>query len=341
MRVVRWGLVASLALLVLAVPSASAARPQRFLLTLARDIGGHQPPRLVLVDRSGTLIRQIGTAGYVAVDGKWSPDGQSIAWSDPVGVHIEDANGTNQRLLVAHVPGCNTACTQPAFIWTPDGTALDVGGVGQQTDEFLYVPIDGAPPSPLAPAKPWWITVPSFWTQGGNALVWARSGAKPGTKGCCFFTVYETTAATHATRALYRGPAQGGQAPLWSPDATQRIMFTETKNPRKDYDLTLVDGKSGKSRLLPVTGSTTFTVWSPDGRTVATVLSGNRVVTVTLATGKVHEIGRGQQLFYGRDGTLYITRDRYSEVWTSRNSSPETFLFRTPGRLEVYDLDSD
>jgi hypothetical protein len=319
--------------------AAFAHPPQQFLLTLARDVGAHRvPPELVLVDRSGKLIRSIGTSGYVAVKGEWSPNGESIAWTDPQGVHVEDADGTNARLLLAHEPGCNTACTQPSFIWTPDGTGLDVGGVGRETDEFLYVPVDRAPPSTLEPAKPWWNTVPSFWTPGGNALVWESGGGKPGTKGCCFFTVYETTSATHTTRVLYRAPDQGGQAPLWSPDAMERIMFTETKNPKDDYDLTLVDERTGTQRLLPVTGSTTFTAWSPDGRTVATVLHGNRVVTVTLATGKVRRIGRGQQVFYGRDGTLYITRDTFSQVWTSRNGSPEAFLFRTPGGLEVYDL---
>jgi hypothetical protein len=340
MRTVRWGLLLSLAL-VLAVPSASAAPPQRFLLTLSRSVGGHQPPRLVLVDRSGALVRQIGTAGYVAVDGRWSPDGSTIAWSDPAGVHVENADGTDQRLLVAHEGGCNTACTQPSFIWTPDGTALDVGGVGQQTDEFLYVPIDGAPPSPLHRAKPWWITVPSFWTPGGRALVWASGGGKPGTKGCCVLTVSETVAATHVTRVLYRGPDQGGQAPLWSPDATRRVMFTEVKNPREDYDLTLVDERTGKTRVLPITGSTTFTAWSPDGKTVATVLHGDRVVTIALATGKVRLIGRGLDVSWGRDGTLYVLRNTWTEVWTSKNGAPERFLFRAAGGLQVDALDAD
>jgi hypothetical protein len=317
---------------------ALAAPPQQFLLTLAKDMHGHVPPRLMLVDRSGKLLRTIGTAGYVLVKGEWSPDRQSIAWSDPAGVHVENADGTNQRLLVAHVPGCNTACTQPAFVWTPDGTGLDVGGVGKQTDEFLYVPIDGSPPSPLVQAKPWWIALPSFWTPGGRALVWPSSGGKPGANG--FFTVHETIAATHATHALYRGPAQGGQAPSWSLDARERVMFTETKDPKDDYDLTLVDEKTGAKRLLPVTGSTTFIAWSPDGRTIAAVLDGSRVVEIALATGKVRSIGSGEQLFYGRDGTLYVTRNGYREVWASRNGSLERFLFRTPGGLEVYDLEA-
>lgn len=304
---------------------AIAAPPQRFLLTLAKDIHGHVPPRVVLVDRSGKVVRSIGTAGYDLVVGEWSPNGQSIAWSDPQGIHVEDADGTNVRLLVTH-----PSRGQPAFIWSPDGTALDVGGAGPK---LLYVPIDGSPPSPLVPGQPGANPVPSFWTPGGRALVWAAD------VGCCSFTVRETVASTHVTHVLYRGPAQGGQAPLWSPDATQRITFTETKNPKNDYDLTLVDEKTGKTRLLPVTGSTTFTAWSPDGRTVAAVLHGDRVVEITLATGKVRAIGKGLQVFYGRDGTLYVTRDTYSEVWTSRNGSPERLLFRAPGRLEIYSID--
>lgn len=337
----RRAVVASLAVLLLAVPSVAAAPPQRFLLTLARDIGGHQPPRLVLVDRNGTLVRRIGTAGYVLVKGEWSPDGHSIAWSDPAGVHVENADGTNERLLVAHVPGCNTSCAQPSFIWTPDGTALDVGGVGRQTDEFLHVPIDGAPPSPWTPAKPWETSVPILWTPGGRSLVWAGGISHVGSRGCCFSAIYETTPATHTTKILYRNAQTQGQGVVVSTDASRWIEFTETKNPKDDYDLTLVDAKTHKKRVLPVAHSTTFAVWSPDGKTIATVLGGNRVVTITLATGKIHRIGSGQQLFYGRDGTLYVTRDTYSEVWTSRGNEPERFLFRTPGRLEIYALDAD
>ena len=325
----------------LAAVALAAAPPQHFLLTLSRDMGPHHvPPQLVLVDRSGKLVRKIGTPGYVLVRGKWSPNGQSIAWSDPQGVHVENADGTNQRLLVAHEPGCNTSCTQPWFIWTPDGTALDVGGVGKQTDEFLLVPIDGAPPSPLVPARLWENPGPVEWTPGGRALVWFGGVSHVGSRGCCYSAVYETVPATHATTTVYRSEQTQGQGIALSPDATKWVEFVEATDPMKDYGLTIVDAKTDTKRVLLAAGSTADVVWSPDGRTVATVLAGDRVVEITVATGKVRDIGSGEQLFYGRDGTLYITRDVYSEVWTSRNGSPERFLFRTPGRLEVYDLDA-
>ncbi len=312
--------------------------PQHFLLTLARDMGKHHlPPRLVLVDRSGRLVRTIGTSGYVLVKGEWSPDGQSIAWSDPQGVHVEDADGTNQRLLVAHVPGCNTSCTQPTFVWTPDGTALDVGGVGQQTNELLLVPIDGAPPSPLVPAKPWANPLPILWTPGGGSFVWAGGVSHVGSRGCCFSAVFATTAATHVTTAVYRTNQTQGQGIVLAPDASRWIEFADAQPLRDGYDLVLVD--HGTKRVL-FRGSTNSTVWSPDGRTIVTVAHGNRVVEITVATGKVREIGSGEQLFYGRDGTLYITRNAYSEVWTSRGGSHERFLFRAPGDLEIYSLDS-
>ena len=334
--------VASLAALALAVPSASAALPQHFLLTLARDIGGHQPPRLVLVDRSGALVRQIGTAGYVAVNGEWSPNGQSIAWSDPAGVHVEDADGTNARLLVPHEAGCNTACTQPAFIWTPDGTALDVGGVGQQTNEFLYVPIDGSPPSPLAPTRAGSSPIPDEWTTGGRSLIWSNLAGKLGGANCCRFSIFETTAATHVTRTLFTTLNWHGlQRPVVSPDGRQRIMFDETPNPKDDYRLRIVDNATGASRLLGVTRATGDAVWSPNGKTIAVVLAGERVITIPAAGGRAHSIGRGLQVFWGRDGTLYVLRNTWSEVWTSRNGSPERFLFRSPGGLEIYSLDAD
>jgi len=339
---VRGALVASLALLVLAVPAASAAPPQRFLLTLSRDTGGHQPPRLVLVDRSGALVRQIGTAGYVLVNGEWSPNGQSIAWSDPAGVHVENADGTNERLLVAHVAGCDTACAQPEFIWTPDGTALDVGGVGQQTDEFLYVPIDGAPPSPLAPAKLWTINVPVEWTTGGRSLIWSSGGGKPGTSSCCRASVFETVAATHTTRTIFTTPnGQGQQGTVVSPDGRRRIVFFEAPNPKDEYGLRIVDVATGKSRFLIAAKATSLARWSPDGRTIAVLLAGERVVTIPADGGSPHTIGRGLGLFWGRDGTLYVLRNTWTEVWTSRNGAPEQFLFRTPGRLEIYSLDAD
>lgn len=318
-----------------------SAPPQHFLLTLARDMDGHRlPPRLVLVDRSGRLLRRIGTPGWVAVNGKWSPNRESIAWSDPAGVHVEDADGSGARLLVPHRPGCDTACTQPAFVWEPDGTALDVGGVGTQTNELLHVPIDGAPPSPWTAPRPWENPVPILWTPGGRSFVWAGGVDHVGSRGCCFSAIYETTPATHTTKILYRTTRTQGQGVVVSPDASRWIEFTEAKDPKDDYDLTLVDAKTGRKRVLPVTRSTTFTAWSPDGRTVATVLDGGRVVTISLATGTVRRIGRGLQLFYGRDGTLYITRGGYSELWASTDGSPERFLFRSPGGLEIYALDA-
>lgn len=316
------------------------AAPQQFLLTLAKDIHGHIPPQLVLVNRSGTLVRKIGTSGYVLVKGEWSPNRQSIAWSDPAGVHVEDADGSNSRLLVAHVPGCNTSCTQPDFVWEPDGTALDVGGVGQQTNELLRVPIDGSPPSPWIPTRLWAHPEPVMWTPGGRALVWVGGVGHVGSRGCCFWAFYETTPATHTTTTLYRSQQTQGQGVDLSPDASKWIEFVEAENPKKDYGLTVVDAKTGKKRAVLPAGSTSFTVWSPDGKTIATVLADDRVVEITLATGKVRQIGSGQQLFYGGDGTLYITRNLYSEVWTSRNGSRERFLFRAPGGLEIYDLDA-
>jgi hypothetical protein len=63
-------------------------------------------------------------------------------------------------------------------------------------------------------------------------------------------------------------------------------------------------------------------------------------VTVPADGGRPHTIGRGLEVFWGRDGTLYVLRDTWTEVWTSRNGAPEQFLFRTPARLEVYGLDA-
>lgn len=316
------------------------SQPQLFLLTLAKDIHGPLPPRLVLVDRSGKPVRTIGTPGYVLVKGEWSPNGRSIAWSDPAGVHVEDADGTNARVLVAHVPGCDTSCTQPVFVWEPDGTALDVGGVGKQTNELLHVPVDGAPPSPWIPAKPWSNPLPIGWTPGGRSFVWSGGDGHVGSRGCCFVAIYETTPATHTTKVVYRSEQTQGQGVALSPDATRWVEFVEAANPMDDYGLTLVDAKTGKTRVLLAAGATSSAVWSPNGKTIATVLADGRVLEIALATGRARRIGSGEQLFYGRDGTLYVTRDRYSQVWTSTNGSPERFLFRTPGGLEVYDLEA-
>jgi hypothetical protein len=65
------------------------------------------------------------------------------------------------------------------------------------------------------------------------------------------------------------------------------------------------------------------------------------VITIPAAGGRIRSVGRGLEVFWGRDGTLYVLRNTWTEVWTSRNGAPERFLFRAPGGLEVYVLDAD
>ena len=105
---VLWGRVVSVALLLALAGSAAAATPRstRFLVTIAPFAHGHLSTRgsVDVIARSGQVERVVAPAGapypYAA---RWSPDATLIAWAARDGIHVENADGGAQRLLVARV----------------------------------------------------------------------------------------------------------------------------------------------------------------------------------------------------------------------------------------------
>ena len=180
--------------------SASAAPASRFLVTVvpAGQSRLSSRPIVEIVSRNGTLERVVAPAGSsYPYQAAFSPDGSQLAWAARDGVHVEDADGTGERIVVPASTACKDRCSVFSFAWAPDSRALAVGGAGGRTNELLLVPLDGSASTPLAPAAPTAFFTAKFWTAGGS-LVYSSTIASrdPTNPGCCHAEIVVTTPAT-------------------------------------------------------------------------------------------------------------------------------------------------
>jgi Tol biopolymer transport system component len=313
------------------------------LITVAPYAHGRLSQRasVDVVGRGGDLQRVVVPAGSPApYRALWSPDDSMVAWAARDGLHVENADGSAPRLLVAGSTSCTGACTPLGFVWSPDSRSLTVGGAGPQTNELLLVPLDGSAPQLLAPTLPFTSYNPSFWTPDGGSLVFGSFSGDIGTSSCCHADIGVTTPATGKTRTLYTTRNWHGVAlPLPSPDLRYRAVITERSQYRQE--LRIVDTATGKSRLVKGVNPTNFAAWSPDSHTVAVVESSRHVVTVSASSGRVREIGRGLDVSWSRDGELLVVRGTYDQIWASSGGRPELLLFESPQGRYIESIDGD
>jgi hypothetical protein len=321
-------------------PVASAASPRsaapRLLLLVAPlKFGRPGLHGLQLVDRHGRVLRVVSAARF-GTFGRWSPNGQTIAWRDPAGIHIANANGSNARLLVAGASACEQ-CQQFSFLWSPDGRSLVVGSEGPKGNELLRLPLDrGAPKVLAAPSTAGVFLSPAFWTTSGD-LVYTEEGT---TLAFPFSLTVELTPATGKTRTLVKTP--NGHAPLppfISPNGREWAYVREAD--QYHQQLRIVDRATGQAHIVRGVNPTNFVGWSPDSRSLAVIESGWHVVTIAPDGTLQHQIGPGQDIFWGRDRELFVLRAKDRQVWVSENGRPETFLFRLPRNTQVLSLDSN
>jgi len=203
---------------------------------------------LWLADGRGVILRELSTAGLVAVSQiEWSPDGASILVTSLVGAKAAPAIVPTDG-SAAHIVALDMPAESP--IWLPNGEILFRGVQSTGFGLFAIRP-DGTVPRTVVPAK---------GTQEFDALFYA-----PSPDGSAIAYQWRETSA--AKQRIYVVPTAGGTprgitsvesvGPIWSPDGTWIAFWS--------VDGTYVvraDGTAPERRLMPMTGAKR---WTPDG----------------------------------------------------------------------------
>jgi Tol biopolymer transport system component len=127
--------------------------PDGARIAFTSDLAGNYDIYVMSSDGSG--VRRLTNAPVPELAPAWSRDGRRIAYAAPDGIHVIDADGSDDHLLVKL-----RGATDPA--WSPDGRALIVGVDTPLGDDLYTVAANGAKPKWLdvglvtEPSDPGW-----------------------------------------------------------------------------------------------------------------------------------------------------------------------------------------
>ena len=228
------------------------------------------PWRLHGVRVDGSTRRQLVSREGAIVGVSWSPDGRHLAF-ESMGreggdgrLHIITANGRPRAVLAgAH-----------SLDWWPRGDRI-VYGRGQQ---LVVADADGRPARAVGTGH-----IPA-WSPDGRRLAFARRGAER-----CDVGIYVARAdgsgVTRVSAARRDNQPTGPQGlPSWSPDGS-RVAYSEIPCRRAAFVAVprfyVVPAVGGREAFV----GTTYAVWSPTSRTIATENS-ETLVLVQPARGR-------------------------------------------------------
>jgi len=140
-----------------------------------------------LLDASGQVQRVVSAPSTFDETGAaWSPDGTHIAYLDAAGLHVQNLDGSDDRLLVSH-PRCdNDQCLGNLdFAWSPDGTRIIVGGAGHWTNQLLVVDVASGTMRSIAPEFRYTEYADPTWSPNGKWITYTRESGHAGYAGCC------------------------------------------------------------------------------------------------------------------------------------------------------------
>lgn len=248
-----------------ASPSVEVADP-RYVITQRDAIDDQPPPALVVVDPSDSSQEQITPRGVRPIAGRWSPDGDLLAYVDAerrddgvldVGlVRISASDGTTQ------IPLADAGET--VVRWFPDAAHLaftDEQGRLATTD--LRGPEQGGPRVRLLAQAAGQRLVPGDVSPDGRHVVALRRDADAREGDVVLVDVGQGTV---------RGVRSSGtaRAPRFSPDGTRISFIERLETEGQDTEAHVLTVRlDGSDERTVFTGRMTSYAWSPDGAQVA------------------------------------------------------------------------
>ena len=249
-------------------------------------------PSLYVIRADGSGLRRLTPAGTSVLSYAWSPDGETIAYTDTrLSLWLVQVDGIGRRLLLP-----TSRLSTVALSWSPNGTTVAIVSPGPKanfrhawcTKLTLYVvPIDRSPVTPLRAG----VGCDVAWSPRGDEIAYTASG--PNRSG---------TWAIHPDGSGDRRIASVGGG-KWSADGA-RLSFGIAIHPRPDT----------------VDRYRAFAVVNADGT--------NYHVVTTHAYNEYGEAWspHGHQILYGRadhKGVYLIGSDGRNNHRVTRDSPPQ------------------
>jgi Tol biopolymer transport system component len=210
---------------------------------------------LFRVDPAGGSSQSLGLPMTATLFPALSPDGSRLAFvveSDPAGVYVGNANGSNAQRVYA---GVTTRIT-----WSPDGTRLAIDDEG----EILIVPLNGGSPFSITDNVDVYAGYPS-WSSTGRIAFSSYDGFVTSSN------IYTMAADGSDLRLIVEGEGFEARDPEWSPDGSH-VAFAEGHFGESSIFILDADGRT-RRRLTPPVPEEGWTElgpeWSPSGDWIA------------------------------------------------------------------------
>jgi hypothetical protein len=203
------------------------------------------------------LTQLTNTAGWNFLPA-WSPDGTRIAYvhasEDNHDIWLMNADGSD-AVRLTHDPALDL---NPA--WSPDGTRLAFDSNRTGSPEIYVMNVDGTHVSRLT-NTPGFDASPA-WSPDGRQIAFVSERDGPG--------IYLMASDGSDVRKLIAGEQAGPFEPEWSPEG-DRIVYTSSPDADAALAISVMDVRSGNSRLLTGPGDICCPSWRRSHEPVASV----------------------------------------------------------------------